>query len=75
MNTLGAKHTNIMNDILYLPRSKGGRGLISIERLYKESKIKTAVKVAQDPDKRMQIVKQFHIKVMNTTSYSLFNYK
>ena len=72
MNTLGAKHTNIMNEIIYLPRSKGGRGLISIERLYKESKIKTAVKVAQDPDKRMQIVKQFHLKARDTTSYSLF---
>ena len=38
MNTSGCKHTNLMNAVVYLPRAKGGRGLKSLEKTYKEIK-------------------------------------
>ena len=72
MNVCGSKHTNIMNDIIYLPRHKGGRGLRSIENMYKEIKIKSAIKVKLDSDPRMKIVNKFHQMHLVTNSYSLF---
>ena len=72
INILGGKHTNIMNAVLYTPRSKGGRGLNSVERMYKETKIKAAVKLIQNTDGRMALVKQFHINNYKSNSYSLF---
>ena len=73
MNKLGAKHTNIMNSVLYLPRGRGGRGLRSLEVAYKEIKIKAAVKLLNDDDDdRMKVVRQFHYNRMATSSYSIF---
>lgn len=43
MNISGAKHSNTLNEALYLSRSKGGRGLKSVENAFKEIKIKAAV--------------------------------
>ena len=40
----GAKHYQQMNEVLYLKREDGGRGLRSIEQTYKETKIKTAIR-------------------------------
>ena len=40
MNELCAKHTNIMNSVMYLPRGRRGRCLWSLEVAYKEIKIK-----------------------------------
>ena len=73
MNKLGAKHTNIMNSVMYLPRGRGGRGLRSLEVTYKEIKIKVAVELLNDEgDERMKLVRQFHFNKMDTASYSLF---
>ena len=72
MNKLGAKHTNIMNSILYMPRGRGGRGLRSLEVAYKEIKIKAAVKLLNDDEDRMKVVRKFHYDRMLTSSYSLF---
>lgn len=72
MNLLGAKHTNQMNCINYLPRDKGGRGLRSLEETYKTTKIKLAVKLHQETDKRLDLVKQFHKKNLETKSFSIF---
>ena len=72
INSLGGKHTNLLNAVLYTPRSKGGRGLIEIERLYKETKVKAAVKLKQNKDSRMELVKKFHSINSESTSYSLF---
>ena len=71
MNKCGAKHTNQMNALLYLPRSKGGHGLRSLEYTYKEIKIKAAAKLMNDVDKRMRVVAQFHQQRATTTSYSI----
>ena len=72
MNVCGAKHTNVMNEVLYLPRKKGGRGLKSIESMYKEIKIKSAAKTKSDPDPRMNIVNRYHQHHLSSNSYSLF---
>ena len=61
INTLGGKHTNLLNAVLYATRLAGGRGLNEVERLYKETKIKAAVKLLQNEDERMKLVKRFHI--------------
>ena len=71
MNTTGAKHTNLMNSVLYSPRHKGGRGLKSLETTYKETKIKVAFKLLSDEDKRMKIVQKFHKVHLETSSYSI----
>ena len=72
MNITGSKHTNQMNVINYLRRIKGGRGLRSLEDSYKNIKIKLALKLLNDPDPRMKIVKTFHQKCMKTNSFSIF---
>ena len=72
INTLGGKHTNLLNAVLYATRVAGGRGLNEVERLYKETKIKAAVKLLQKEDERMKLVKRFHFINSDSTSYSLF---
>ena len=72
MNTVGAKHNAQMNVINYLPRSKGGRGLRSFEETYKITKIKLAVKIMNDEDPRMEIVRNYHNETAKTNSFSAF---
>ena len=72
MNTNGAKHTNLINGVNYLRREQGGRGLRSLEDTYKATKIKVAVKLADDTDPTMKIVRRFHELSENTTSFSIF---
>ena len=72
MNVLGAKHTQQMNAINYLPRIKGGRGLRSLEETYKTTKIKLPVKIVKDEDPRMRIVENYHTNTSETDSYSIF---
>ena len=45
--------------LLYLPRDKGGRGLRSVETEYKESKVKAAVKLYQNRDPAIKMVREF----------------
>ena len=72
MNALGAKHTQQMNVINYLPRQKGGRGLRSLEETYKTTKVKLAVKIVSDQDPRMRIVEEYHSNTSESNSYSIF---
>ena len=44
---------------MYLAREKGGRGLRSVEREYKLTKIKAAIKLCQNMDPSMRAVQQF----------------
>ena len=71
MNINGCKHTNQLNDINYLPRNKGGRGLMCLEESYKNSKIKLAMKMMEDDDHRLTIVNDFHKIHSETNSYSI----
>ena len=61
-----------MNSVNYLPRSLGGRGLRSLEDSYKMTKIKVAIKLVEDEDQRMEIVRQFHEISEGTSSFSIF---
>ena len=71
MNKCGAKHTNLMNSVVYLPREKGGIGLKSLEQSYKEIKIKVATKFINTEDRRMLIVRQFHEINLQKSHYSI----
>ena len=72
MNLTGSKHTNLTNVIKYLPRKSGGRGLRSLEETYKTTKIKLAVKLSQEDDQRLTIVRKFHMIHTLTNSFSIF---
>ena len=72
MNETGCKHTNLMNDVNYLPRKKGGRGLRSLEDSYRHIKIKLAIKLVSDTDERIKVVKEFHDRCKETNSFSFF---
>ena len=41
MNRNGAKHPNQANEVLYLNKGMGGRGLKNLKQPYKETKIKS----------------------------------
>ena len=44
--------------LLYLPRDKGGRGLSFVETEYKETKVKAAVKLYQNRDPAVKMVRE-----------------
>ena len=50
---------------MYLAREKGGRGLRSIEREYKLTKIKVAMKLCQNMDPSMRTVQQFEERAVD----------
>ena len=55
----GGKHPCGTTSLLYLPRDKGGRGLRSVETDVKETKVKAAVKLYQNRDLAMKMVREF----------------
>ena len=50
INDVYAKHKNQMNSILYLPRNYRGHGLLSVEIIYKETKLKSLAKIISSRD-------------------------
>ena len=72
MNLTGCKHSQLMNEVNYIPRNKGGRGLRSLETTYKATKIKLAMKIVDDEDPRIKILKTFHSNSMQMSSFSIF---
>ena len=58
-----------MNCILYLPKSLGGRGLKSIEQTYKETCIKSAARMLNSKDQRIQVIAEFH-RVCQRTNHA-----
>ena len=67
----GGKHPCGSTSLLYLPRDKGGRGLRSIEREYKETKVKAAVKLFQNRDPVMKVVRDFEKRAESVGNQSL----
>ena len=55
----GGKHPLCSTAIMYLAREKGGSGLRSVEREYKLTKIKAAMKLCQNMDPSMRAAQQF----------------
>ena len=45
--------------LLYLPRVLGGRGLKSVGKEYKQTKIKAVVRLYRNEDPAMEVVRQF----------------
>ena len=54
----------MMNASLYLPRSKGGRGLRNFESLYKKTRVKAAMNILSGTDPRIQCVKEVELDRM-----------
>ena len=52
----GARHPQHLNSLLYASRSIGGRGLKQIASVFKETKIKTALRLATSADLKLQAV-------------------
>ena len=55
----GGKHPCGTTSLLYLPRDKGGRGLRSVETEYKETKVEAAVKLYQNRQPAIKMVREF----------------
>jgi len=55
----GGKHPGGSTSLLYLPREKGGRGLRAVETEYKVTKIKAAVRLYENKDPAMEMVREF----------------
>ena len=72
LNICGAKHPTQLNELLYIARTKGGRGLRCIEDTYKETKIKSSIKLVINWDPHIKIVKQFHLQCQEKHRSSIF---
>ena len=55
----GGRHPCGSNALLYLPRSKGGRGLRSVKMEYKATKVKGAVRLYCNEHPAMKMVRDF----------------
>jgi len=55
----GRKHPGGFTAMLYLPREKGGRSLRAVEMEYKLTKVKAAVKLYENKDPAMGMVREF----------------
>ena len=62
LNKVNAKYKLQANASLYIPRSKGGRGLRNLETTYKKTKIVAAMNLMTKEDPRMELVRQFEKK-------------
>ena len=67
----GGKHPLSSTAIMYLKTGKGGRGLHSVEREYKLTKIKAAMKLCQNMDPSMRTVQQFEKRAVEKGHFSL----
>ena len=67
----GGKHPLSSTAIMHLKTGKGGRGLHSVEREYKLTKIKAAMKLCQNMDPSMRTVQQFEKRVVEKGHTSL----
>ena len=61
-----------MNSILYLPRNYGGCGLLSVEIIYKETKLKSLAKIITSRDPRIRLVQEFENEQYNKGRCSIF---
>ena len=55
----GGKHSGGCTALLYLPREKDGRGLRALETEYKVTKVKAAVRLYENKDPVMEMVREF----------------
>ena len=67
----GSKHPLSSTALLYLQREQGGRGLQSVEEVYKATKVKAALKLYSNEDPTMIAVRQFEEQYTRTGHQSL----
>ena len=67
----GGKHPLSSTAIMYLAREKGRRGLRSVEREYRLTKIKAAIKLCENMDPSMRTVQQFEERAVEKGHTSL----
>ena len=67
----GGKHPASLTSLLYLPREKGGRGLRSVEHEYNITKIKSLLKLYQNSDQTVEVVREFEEHTMGSGHHSL----
>ena len=72
LNEQQAKYKLQSNDSLYLPRSKGGRGLKCFETTYKKTKVVAATNLLTRNDPRIELVREFERNQMEKGRSSLF---
>ncbi|PFX21126.1 hypothetical protein AWC38_SpisGene14404 [Stylophora pistillata] len=68
----GDRHSCSSNALLYMPRSKGGRGLRSVEMEYKATKIKGAVRLHGNEDRALGMVREFEEQAARMGRRSIF---
>ena len=66
----GGNHSKGSTAVLYLARKNGGRGLKSVEEEYKNIKIKAAVKLYENTDPSMTIVRKVGEKSLKSRRHS-----
>ncbi len=59
LNEQQAKYKLQLNESLYLPRKKGGRGLKCLETTYKKTKVVAAANLLTREEPRIELVRQF----------------
>ena len=65
-------HVRNSNALLYLPRSKGGRGVRFVKEQYKATKIKGAVRLHGNEDPALGMVREFEEQPARTRRGSIF---
>ena len=68
----GGRHPCSSNALLYMPRSRGGRGLRSVEMEYKATKIKGAVRLHGNEDRALGMVREFEEQAARMGRRSIF---
>ncbi|XP_022783739.1 uncharacterized protein LOC111324448 [Stylophora pistillata] len=66
------RHPCSLNALLYMPRSRGGRGLRSVEMEYKATKIKDAVRLHGNEDRALGMVREFEEQAARMGRRSIF---
>ena len=66
----GANHSKAPTAAFYLARKNGGRGLKSVEKEYKNIKIKAVVKLYENTDPSMTTVRKFEEKSLKSERHS-----
>ena len=61
-----------MNSIIYLPRKYGGSGLLSVEIICKEAKLKSLAKIVISRDPLIRLARQFENEQYNKGRCSIF---
>ncbi|XP_068675641.1 uncharacterized protein [Montipora foliosa] len=67
----GRKHPAGSSALLYLPRAVGGRGMKSVETVYKVTKIKTALTIYSSADPSVKLVKNWHENLASKGRHSV----